>query len=221
MLTSLPSSTGEKIHHCPDAIQVLGPSGSLNREERCKYRTNNCSLLTKYRKIAHGYLPHLTASSENTGILESVFVFHDTPSSRPATTSRVSKPKRARTPKTAVWRAKSTRTSAAGKVKDSTGHAETTALDGSLPSTSQQGADEYDRANVELPDATDPSSTGFTNAASVTPNGDMASEAHARVHAELPDRTSSNCNTSVTPISLATHGRPMRNHRSARVRAKF
>ena len=86
-----------------------------------------------------------------------------------------------------MQRAKSTRT---GKVKDP-GHAKDTVPDCSLSSTSQQGADEYQRVNVELSDAIAPSPAGLINAASVT-----------------PDRTSSHNNTFVAPNSLANSQLP-------------
>jgi hypothetical protein len=198
MLTSLPSSTGEKIHYCPDTSQVLGTSESLNREERCNYSTHDPSLLTRHRKKTHGHIPHTRAPSKNTGTFEIVFEnissYYAATSS--TTTSRARKPKRVRKPKAAAQRAKSTRTRAAGKVKDPD-HAEDTASDSSLPSTSQQGAGGY---NVELSDTIVPSPAGLT--ACATPNGDVASEAYAQVRAERPYRTSSNNNTFVASNSL-------------------
>jgi len=81
------------------------------------------------------------------------FVFCNTPSSDPATSSATShprKPKWARKLNTdAVQHSTSIQASAGSKVIDSTVCAKDTALGGFLPLTSQQGADEYDRANVD------------------------------------------------------------------------
>lgn len=51
MLTLSPSSTGEKVHECPDMIDFG------TREQRCDYRTNDPAALSRHRKKVHGYIP--------------------------------------------------------------------------------------------------------------------------------------------------------------------
>ena len=199
MLTPLLSSTGEKNYDCPDTNKILGPSEALNTEEPCTYSTHDPSLLTKHRKKNHGYIPipHPRAPSKKTGGFE--IIIENIPAALVATrnsTSRSSKSKRARKAKAAVPRTKSTRTRVAGnsgKVKDSS-DAEDTALEGSLHSTSRQGADECEGAYVV---ATDPSSACITNPTSVTPNENMASVTHG----QSVDLESLHATGSTTPVA--------------------
>ena len=51
MLTLSLSSTGEKVHGCPDMISFGA------REHHCDYRTHDPAALSKHRKKVHGYIP--------------------------------------------------------------------------------------------------------------------------------------------------------------------
>jgi len=46
--------TGEKSYQCPDMISFPGPPA---REERCDYRTNDPSSLSRHRQKIHGHIP--------------------------------------------------------------------------------------------------------------------------------------------------------------------
>ena len=82
-----------------------------------------------------------------------------------------------------MQRSTSIRASAGSKVIDSTVRAEDTALGGFLPLTSQQGADECDRANVDSPGAivSISQTAGFTN----TTSKYLVSKAREQADAEL------------------------------------
>ncbi|KAI9567854.1 hypothetical protein HD554DRAFT_2263491 [Boletus coccyginus] len=184
--------TGEKIHNCPDKTQVLGPSGTLEREEACKYTTNDPSMLTKHRVRAHGYIPHPRARSKKTEALE--FVFYEATSALTATsdaTSHPKKAKRARKQKATVQRSESTQVRAGD-----------TTLDDSLPSTSQEGVSEYEQRNVVSPNATGAGSqaVGFTNSAF-----EYMAASNPQAHTELLDTDGSKKPTPapVAPITWA------------------
>ena len=69
VLTSFPSSTGEKTHQCPDMLNSVDPSGLSAQEERREYRTNDPASLTKCRKKSHGYIPPPSRSRPRIALL--------------------------------------------------------------------------------------------------------------------------------------------------------
>lgn len=107
---------------------------------------------------------------------------------------RASKPRK---PKTVVKHPKSIRGLGASNSKVK-GHARDTVDDSSSPSTSQQGADDHDQANVKPQDAAGPSSAGPTT---VMPNENMAPNVQQSAYGEQPDVANS-----IAPTSLDTHG---------------
>ena len=70
--STLPFSTGEKVHQCPDVIKVLGPPGLKTREKQCPYKTNDRSLLNRHRKRWHEHKPRSRPQPEHTESYEFV-----------------------------------------------------------------------------------------------------------------------------------------------------
>ncbi|KAG8221722.1 hypothetical protein J3R82DRAFT_2010 [Butyriboletus roseoflavus] len=209
--------TGEKNYACPDTIKVSELSGSVV-EERCKYRTNDRSLLTKHRRKVHKYVPRRRASPQRDAAI--TFIPYTVPSSAATenTTSDVTNLKPRRTKKrnaTSTKRSKSSRTHVAGEADNSTNvkHEE---LDSLFPAILQEGVDEHGRmARVESPDATGSSSIGSSSAVSLIPNEHALLGVYGQqAYVGSPDATStlsagSGDATSVDPnegISLDTHG---------------
>ena len=70
--STLPFSTGEKVHQCPDVIKVHGPAGLKTREKQCPYKTSDLSLLNRHRKRWHEHKPRSRPQPEHTGSYEFV-----------------------------------------------------------------------------------------------------------------------------------------------------
>ncbi|KAF8557167.1 hypothetical protein OG21DRAFT_376550 [Imleria badia] len=134
-------------------------------------KANDPSVLTKY----YAYEPEPPEPSKHTR----TYQFIDC---NPMSTLSASKPNRGRKQKNVSQRSESTH--GAGKVEGRE------AVDGSSPSTSQQGAD-----------AIDPSSSGSTMTISVMPNENMAPNSHGSTYVQQLDAPGS-----VAPTSLDTHG---------------